>query len=1091
MIQSCWRTCKSIALLLVLAAAVAVPWFYHRFDDEVRRRVEARLAEQYPKLRVSVRSARIMVGQGVEIRGLSIAEPEVKGPTAELAYIEEIFLQGDTEWADLLRGELSIDKIVLRRPTVRITHRPDGTWSAARLLPLPKLSKDAPRGVIENGVIEIVDPTNEHGGSFALRDAQLKFEPAPLPKHDIATPPPRGQAKRSPPRALVRLQGHWTADHVQRLDLDAIVDTSGKSWSMNGAVAGLDFSPELVAALPAVASRRLAELGTLRCAVNGRFSLSHGLAGKPDFDFDISGQIQRGRIEHPRLPYPLTDLQARFRVNGAGLSLTDATARNGQTTLRVDLNRKGFATSSPYTLVAESRRMQFDQQLRSILPAAWQSEWSKFMPGGEFDAQLRLEYDGQHWQPQAVIVCRNISFSYFNFPYRLERGQGRIELKDNLLDIELKAFSEGEEVRIVGQYRNPGPGARGFVKIRGDNLRLDEKLFTALKEKPRRIVRSLNPRGTFSAFVHVWHGNEERPVLHTHLELSFNRCSLRYDEFPYPLDNIRGAMVMDDNAWQFNQLIGTNDSGQVTCNGSLTPTPEGNDLRLVFEGEGVALEDELRDALAIQNPAAARFWRDLRPRGAIHLEARVHHLPGRRRPEVTVTARPLFEPESGVSTSIEPSYFRYRLERLRGRFRYEQNQVTLENVHAEHRGVKLNAQGVCTLDGEGGWRLHFDRLEADRLRADADLMQALGGRLRKVINDLRPKGAFNLSGMLELASGGEAAGGLHANWSKLNVQCQGGSIDCGVVLENIFGGVELGGSFDGQRFACAGELAVDSMTYRDFQLTECLGPFWVDDRAVLLGRAADARRGATGPRRITARLYGGTLLAEGRVTLGEQPRYSLYATLNEADLARCAQESIAGRQKLTGQMTAEVDLHGAGRGLHNLDGRGVVRLRNAELYELPVMVALLKPLSGRLPDTTAFNTADASFRIQGEHIYLNRIECNGDAISLRGKGQMGLDRSIQLSFYALVGRGDAQLPLLDKLLSAASQQIMQIRVGGTLDNPISHNELLPNVEEARRWFQADWVAGQAGQVDRSAITGRRPLRRAAVPPMSYGSDGPR
>ncbi|HJT31384.1 MAG TPA: AsmA-like C-terminal region-containing protein [Pirellulales bacterium] len=1087
MIRFCWRSCKWIALLLVLAAAVAVPWFYHRFDDEVRRRVEARLAEQYPQLRVSVRSARLTVGQGVEIRGLSIVEPDVAGPTAELAYIEEVLLQGKTELAELLRGDLSIENIVIRRPTVRVTQRPDGTWSAARLLPLPKLSKNAPRGTIENGVIEIVDPTKQQGGSFALRDAQLKFEPAGK-ENDKATGRQGDKANRQTGRAPIRLQGHWTADHVQRIDVDATIDPSGKSWSIRGAVIGLDFSPELVSALPSAASRRLGELGSLRCAIKGRFLLTQGLPGKPDFAYELSGQLQRGRIDDPRLPYPLIDLQAGFRVSPAGLLLSEATARNGQTTLRLDFERKGFARSSPYTLVAESRHMQFDQQLRSILPLAWQNEWNKFMPGGEFDAQLRLDYDGRRWQPQLVISCRNVSFSYYNFPYRLERGQGRLELKDNLLDIELKAFSEGEEVRIVGQYHSPGAGARGFIKIRGDNLRLDEKLFLALKEKPRRIVRSLNPRGTFNFFVHLWHGNEPKPVVHTHLELAFNRCSLRYDEFPYPLDNIRGAMVMDDHVWQFNELTGTNDTGQVTCNGSLTPTPDGNDLRLSFVGEAVALEDELRDALGIQNPAAARFWRDLRPRGVVNLEAHIHHPPGRRKPDVTVTARPLYEPESGLSASIEPSYFRYRLEKLRGQFHYEQGRMTLENVRAEHRGVKLNAAGVCTLDGEGGWRLRFERLEVDRLRADADLLQALGGRLKKVITDLRPKGPFNLSGTLELASGGQPAGGLQANWSKFNVQCQGGAIDCGVVLENIFGGVVLSGSFDGQRFSCAGELAVDSMTYRDFQLTECLGPLWIDDGTVLLGRAADARRSATRPRRVTAKLYGGALLAEGRVTLAEQPRYSFYASLSGADLARFAQEAVAGRQKLTGQVAAEVDLHGAGRGLHNLEGRGVVRLRNAELYELPVMVALLKPLSGRLPDTTAFNTADVGFHLQGEHIYLNRIECNGDAVSLRGRGQMGLDRSIQLSFYALVGRGDGQLPLLDKLLSAASQQIMQIRVGGTLDNPVSHNELLPNIEEARRWFQDD-LAG--GQTRRPGMAARRPLRRAAAPPASYGSNGPR
>jgi len=148
-----------------------VLFFYHRIDDEIRRRVEAKIAEQYPELNVSVRSARIISGQGIEIRGLSIVEPGVSGPTAELAYLEEVLLEGNIDWKELVQGELSITNIVIRRPTVRVTHRDDGSWSAAKLFPLPKLGKLPPRGVIENGVIEVLEV--KHGLPFRvfLREA--------------------------------------------------------------------------------------------------------------------------------------------------------------------------------------------------------------------------------------------------------------------------------------------------------------------------------------------------------------------------------------------------------------------------------------------------------------------------------------------------------------------------------------------------------------------------------------------------------------------------------------------------------------------------------------------------------------------------------------------------------------------------------------------------------------------------------------------------------------------------------------------------------------------------------------------------------
>jgi hypothetical protein len=1074
-----------------VAAAVGVSLFYQRFDDEVRRRVEAKLARHYPNLTVSVRAARLLPGKGIEIRGLSIVEPGLSGTTAELAYIEEVLLEGKTEWQQLLRGELSITRVVFRRPTVRIAHRADGSWSAAKLLPLPRLSKDPPRGVVENGVVEILDPHKQQGGSLIVRDAQLIFEAASMRDANESSDVP-GQsgtiraARDSAPIVPLRVQGHFTADHIQHVDIDATLTPSGDEWSLSGALEGLDFSPEFVRALPVVLSRRLAELGSLRCEAKGRFELNHKPAQQSGFTFDVTGQISRGRIDDPRLPYPLTDLRAAFHADNSQLAITDVTARNGQTILALDLHRHGYVQRSPYTLVAKSRRMVFDQQLRTILPVDWQGEWNKFMPAGEFDADLTLEYDGQSWQPELTIACRNCSFSYYKFPYRLDRAQGRVELKDGIVKIDLKAASEGEPVRILGEFRNPGAKAVGWLNVHGDNIRLDDKLFLALNDNGRRIVRSLNPRGTFNVTFDMWHGDESPPHVHKKVLLSLNRCTLRYDPFPYPIDNIRGTIVVEDDVWHFSDLEGTNDTGVIQCQGRIAPEPTGSDVALHFYGERLALEDELRDALAVQSTAAARFWRDLRPRGMMNVDAVLHHPPGARKPELTVTLRPVNDSEGSAAVSIEPFYFPYKFEKLRGVFTYDQGRVTLEGVHAEHRTTRLSAEGKCLLDGEGGWQLHFDHLEVDRLKADRELIQALGGGLKRTVTELQPRGQMNLRGKLVLASSGQSPSGLAAQWN-VGIEGHQVALDCGVPLEHIFGAVQLYGSFDGQKLVCNGELSVDSMTYKNFQFTQCLGPFWLDNSVVLLGRSADRQRGTTSGRAITAKLYGGTAVLGGRVTFGEVPKYSIYATLNGADLARCAQEAITGKEKFSGVVSASVDLHGSGRGIHHLGGRGSISLTDADLFELPVIIALLKPLSGRLPDTKAFNTADVDFRIEGEHVYLNKINLTGDAVSLRGSGQMGLDRSIQLSFYSKVGRGEAPFPLLDKVVSAASQQIMQIHVTGTLDNPVTRNVVLPNVEEASRLFQLD----SAPQQSRPPL-GNRIMGRAAAAPQTkaYGSSGP-
>jgi hypothetical protein len=143
-------------------------------------------------------------------------------------------------------------------------------------------------------------------------------------------------------------------------------------------------------------------------------------------------------------------------------------------------------------------------------------------------------------------------------------------------------------------------------------------------------------------------------------------------------------------------------------------------------------------------------------------------------------------------------------------------------------------------------------------------------------------------------------------------------------------------------------------------------------------------------------------------------------------------------------------------------GGGSVQLRDADIYKLPLMVSLLKILSVRPPDNTAFTESDIDFKIHGGHIYFNRMNFNGDAISLRGDGEMNFEKEIRLNFHAAVGRRELPIPLLRDMVKGASQQFMQLHVEGTVDSPIATAEAFPGVNQAFK----DLEAGLQGNVDR-------------------------
>jgi hypothetical protein len=223
---------------------------------------------------------------------------------------------------------------------------------------------------------------------------------------------------------------------------------------------------------------------------------------------------------------------------------------------------------------------------------------------------------------------------------------------------------------------------------------------------------------------------------------------------------------------------------------------------------------------------------------------------------------------------------------------------------------------------------------------------------------------------------------------------------------------------------------------------------------VSLGASVSPQEGDR-QRSLSGLIFGGRVFGDGSVSLGDTPSYRLMGRLAEADLARTAQELLSGRQALRGKVFANVEVWGQGRSLNSLAGRGNIRLRDADIYKFPLMISLLKILSIREPDKSAFSESDIDFVIEGDHIYLTRINFKGDAISLEGAGEMDFNRNLNLTFGTRLGRGDRNLPVLRELLGNAGDQIVVIHVEGPASDPKIVRQPLPAMNRMIEQLQKD------------------------------------
>ena len=1032
-VKSCWYCLKWLLAIVVAVLAVGVPYVWFGIDDAIRSRVEARLNEHYGPLGLDVRvaSARLIDGNGIQILGLSVVNPSATGPQAKLIDIEELYLSCQISPEELIHGRLPITNIKMTRPTLHATRHVDGSWNVAGLWPLPKFDDTPnrpPASVqIVDATIDLLDSFKQPARGLMLRNINLTIGPR--------GPSVRSPGETSTPVATghsLMFKGEWVGDSMRSARLEGEFDPASGKLKLSGNVKDLEISPDLRDSLPIQWKGEVASWAGFHAQANVSFEVEHDPSRTQPLSYHVVADLTKGRIRDPRLPYPLTDLAARIDCTEAGYRVDKMTGHWGPAKLTLSCQGKGFDGTRPMTLSGRIENLMLDQRMVRLLPVDQRGVWDKYQPGGRVDIDVHAVFDGQQWSPNLLVKCLDVSFTHYKFPYRMKRTTGTLHLQGKQLDIDLLSHVGERPMRVQGKVHRPGPDYTGWIEIEAKQVTLDKDILAAMPAKQKPVIDALQPRGT----VDYWGRFERRDARLTkpnhHMLLTLHDCAIKYKKFAYPIEGIRGTMEIVDGRLTLRDVQNAN----IRCSGGWRPQVDRGRLDLHFIATDVPLEEPLRDAL---QPRARQLWSDLRPRGVIDLlEIDVAFLAKTKQLDVYVSAskRPEKSTADNRSIAINPVFFPYRIENIHGAATYHNGRVDMHGVKGQHGRTRFKTGGFCEKTDDGGFRLQFKDLLVEQLRIDRDLFDALSGKLKRLVTSLHFKGPLSLQGTLHLQRAGTRDAKTATRWD-VTVNTQQGQMACGVKLRNIHGDVRLRG-YDqpGKTTYCQGLLNLDAVTYQDFQFTEVNGPLELVDGQLLFGSRARRLGKRHTPAPISAKIVGGRITADAIVKLEEkEPMFWLQTQLTGGDLSQLAQEALSGRQKLSGRITATLQLEGTSAGTSTLRGTGKVILRDANIFELPFMVSMLKVLSVRLPDATAFTTGDVNFRVSGSYLYFDPINLKGDAISLLGNGWANLDRQIQLNFFAVVGRDRINIPIISPLLVEASRQILEIRMDGSLDDP--------------------------------------------------------
>jgi uncharacterized protein involved in outer membrane biogenesis len=1012
---------RSVVFGVVGLCAAAVVLYYRWTNPAaVRQEVIVELQKHFPGALINLDSARLRLLGGIQVQELRLTRKD-DNEKLEFLHIPRGVIYHDKE--KLLEGQLSIRKLELYRPRLRVHRLADGTWNLDGITGPLRPHIPIPTIVIHQGTI-LLEDRSKAGNivQFEINDVHLVVINDPTPTVII-----EGGAD-SPLAGKVLVQGTW--------------DRIGGDFDLFAKTVNLRLSPDVLKRLGTLIPAKATE----RLELDGSADVELRLAVRPQLPVPVSYRLKcdiaKARVQHPSLPLPIDDLATTLRYDQGELVIDQLSARSGDATVTAS-GRVPYPTTGD-TLEAEFelRNISWTPNVAALLKPEWRDIVDLFEPEGKATIKGLLSRRQGQWsmtsdgrEPHIAIHPQEGSAKFKKFAYPVSKITGLVDLRfvSERVNVDVEGLASGRPITVKGAWiiQKPYPDARFEIQCLG--VPIDEELLRALPGQAQKIARSFRPAGRVDFHVdarHALDADDFRSVF----RIRFRDATVRWDEFPIPFEEVSGRLDIMPERWEFTEFQGRYGAGIVRVQGRAIPIEGTDDQRLHVEiaGQNLTMDPALRQALE-KRGALHRAWETFRPSGRLHFSASI---------DQASTALPDMDVRVEVQgPRIEPTFFPFAMSEVSGKFRYRGLRVELEQVRAKHEGSLLRIdRGGIDLHAGGGFYADLPEIEVRDLKADEQLMEALPPAVQGFARSLGSDDAFDLKTKLVVAQASDPGSQPDLYWDG-QLWCRNATLRPGLELNDVTGGVACIGRYThGKLQSLEGNVKLQTASLFKQPFKDVHAHFRIpEDTPEILSMG------------LRAPLYGGDVAGEIRFDLRSTLRYEINLTASQVDLEKLGKHNFGPDSKYNGTAAGRLHLVGTSAGTETLDGNGSLDVPNCKLYNLPLLLDLIKFLGLRWPDRTAFEELHAKFAIQGRQVRLSRLELYGNAVSLTGQGDFNLDGSkLNVDFYPSWARIEQLLPpSLRNVSPAVSKNFLVIemrgKVGGDAKELIFRRKIVPGL----------------------------------------------
>ena len=385
-------------------------------------------------------------------------------------------------------------------------------------------------------------------------------------------------------------------------------------------------------------------------------------------------------------------------------------------------------------------KLDYSPRLANQLPNMLQPYLSQ-MAGfsGELNSEFAARSDSGRVTFDTKSTIRNGRLLHPMVPYPLESLSGEVHCKNGLLQLSnVRAFTGQTSIAFACDMFGYSIGSPLQASINVQNLMLDQRLYQAIPAGMQETWQKLNLNGLVDAQAKLsFDGNKWTPKVVVHAK----NAGLETEFFPYPVHNISGELVYENNSIIANELIGI--AGDQKIRGALTMTKAQPrwlmDLKLAADGP-IAIDDTLLKALTPRNTPESsihKFILSLHPSGTVMLK-KGHFVRTAERPDSISRSLELTFSEC----SIKYDHFRYPIVDVHGAATLDNERLLLKDFVGRNDGARIAGHGVCQCRNSNLETLDL-LFEGRDVGLDEELQQALPTNVRGLWDQIQPSGVLD------------------------------------------------------------------------------------------------------------------------------------------------------------------------------------------------------------------------------------------------------------------------------------------------------------------------------------------------------------